>query len=130
MQSCNVQSSQQHMNMDAAIGTGSNSTPSVTNLADPSKDPARKAKSKDPGWKYGYWPDLENKHMVKCTLCGKNLNQGIKRLKQHLAGGFGDVVKCSEVTAEISREMQEYITKNQNRKINDLVIPVPFRMMT
>ncbi|XP_043697308.1 uncharacterized protein LOC122648118, partial [Telopea speciosissima] len=60
---------------------------------DPSEDPARKAKSNDPGWKYGYWPDLTNKNVVKCTLCGKEMSCGIKRLKQHLVGGYGDVIK-------------------------------------
>jgi hypothetical protein len=28
---------------------------------DPAKDPKRKVKSKDPAWKYCYWPDLNKK---------------------------------------------------------------------
>ncbi|KAL6497141.1 hypothetical protein OROGR_029070 [Orobanche gracilis] len=58
---------------------------------DLSKDPTRKAKSSDPGWKYGFWPDLNNKDIVQCILCNKQVHAGIRRLKQHLAGGYGDV---------------------------------------
>jgi hypothetical protein len=28
-------------------------------------------KSTDPGWKYGFWPDLQNKDKVECILCGQ-----------------------------------------------------------
>jgi hypothetical protein len=39
---------------------------------DPKSDPTRKPrKSTDPGWKYGFWPDLQNKDKVECTLCGQ-----------------------------------------------------------
>ncbi|CAD6267769.1 unnamed protein product [Miscanthus lutarioriparius] len=43
--------------------------------------------SSDPGQKYAYWPNLSNKDVVTCTLCGHSFYGGIKRLKQHLAGG-------------------------------------------
>ncbi|KAL6584277.1 hypothetical protein OROMI_003566 [Orobanche minor] len=32
---------------------------------DPSKDPKRKAKSNDPGWKYAFWPNLSNKDLIE-----------------------------------------------------------------
>jgi hypothetical protein len=79
---------------------------------DPSKDPNRKAKSKDPGWKYGFWLDLTNKDLVQCTLCGKQMHSDIKRLKQHLAAGFGDAQKCPKTTATIMREMQDSLKKS------------------
>src|SRR6266508_3637452 len=78
---------------------------------DPSKDLKRKAKSNDPGWKYGFWPDMANKDLVECMLCGKQMHSGIKRLKQHLAAGFGDVQKCPNTTMAIMREMQGYMKK-------------------
>ncbi|KAJ4979567.1 hypothetical protein NE237_010347 [Protea cynaroides] len=116
------------------VGTGSNSLPSVlssaaentvnTSTIDPSIDPARKAKSKDPGWKYGYWPNLANKAVVRCSLCGRDCNQGIKRLKQHLAGGYGDIAKCTKVSVEISKEMRDFIMKNKKRKVEDLDDPM------
>ncbi|VFQ79370.1 unnamed protein product [Cuscuta campestris] len=67
---------------------------------DPSKDPKRKASSNDPGWKYGVWPNMNNKNLVECTLCHKQINGGIGRFKRHLVGGFGDVTKCPNTTTE------------------------------
>ena len=55
-------------------------------------DKSRKAKSNDPGWKYAWWPNVTNKDLVQCFLCGHKNKGGIKRLKQHLIGGFRDVV--------------------------------------
>ena len=60
---------------------------SVAGEYDPKSDPTRKPrKSTDPGWKYGFWPDLQNKDKVECTLCGQVVSGGIKRLKQHWQG--------------------------------------------
>ncbi|WOH04149.1 hypothetical protein DCAR_0623557 [Daucus carota subsp. sativus] len=78
---------------------------------DPFKDPKRKAKSTDPGWKYGFWPDLNNKNVVQCNLCKKNVCSGVRRLKQHLAGGYPDVAMCLKTTTAIQKEMKEYIDK-------------------
>jgi hypothetical protein len=50
-------------------------------------DPKRKARSQDPGWKYGWWPDPTKKEFVQCIFCMKVVPIGIKRFKQHLAGG-------------------------------------------
>lgn len=74
---------------------------------DPSKDPKRKPNSKDIGWRYGYWPDLNKRQLIACSLCGNQLNGGITRLKQHLAGGYGDVKKCDKTTTLIMREMHD-----------------------
>jgi hypothetical protein len=52
---------------------------------DPRTDPKRKAKSSDPGWKYGFWPQIGNRDLVECSLCGVRVNSGIKRLKEHIA---------------------------------------------
>jgi hypothetical protein len=61
---------------------------------DPSKDPKRRpTKSKDPGWKYAFWPDLEDKFKLQCILCGKVVPSGVSRFKKHLAGGFPIVEK-------------------------------------
>jgi hypothetical protein len=49
-----------------------------------------KASSNDPGWQYGYWANLQNRDKVTCTLCDVEVSGGIKRLKEHLAGGYGD----------------------------------------
>jgi hypothetical protein len=61
-------------------------------------DSKRKAKSQDPGWKFGWWPDPTKKDFIQCIFCLKVVPSGIKRFKQHLAGGFSDTTKCSMVT--------------------------------
>uniref|UniRef100_A0A0D9X7P5 BED-type domain-containing protein n=1 Tax=Leersia perrieri TaxID=77586 RepID=A0A0D9X7P5_9ORYZ len=57
----------------------------------------RKAKSNDPGWKYGYWPVIGNRNLVECVLCGHRVNVGIKRLKEHIVGGYDDAIKCPKI---------------------------------
>ncbi|KAL6579978.1 hypothetical protein OROMI_008002 [Orobanche minor] len=54
---------------------------STSSAHDLSKDPKRKAKSSDPGWKYAFWPDLNNKDIVQCCLCNKKMHAWIRRLK-------------------------------------------------
>ena len=86
------------------------SPPSVNNENyDPKTDQARKARSNDPGWKYGYWANLENRDQVTCTLCDIVVCRGIKRLKQHLAGGYGDLKMCAKTTSAIREEMRDYL---------------------
>ena len=67
---------------------------SVNGEYDPTTDKARKAKSDDPGWKYGYWANLSNRNEVTCILCGNPQKGGIKRRKQYLAGGYADAKLC------------------------------------
>ena len=55
---------------------------------DPMVDPKHRAKSNDPGWKYGYWTEIGNRDKVTCNLCKTMTMVGIKRLKEHLAGGY------------------------------------------
>ncbi|CAH9070724.1 unnamed protein product [Cuscuta epithymum] len=83
---------------------------------DPANDPARRAKSNDPGWNHGFWPDLNNKDIVQCRHCNKQMSSGIKRLKQHLAGGYGDVAKCPHTTTELMTEMRAYLMRKSRSK--------------
>jgi hypothetical protein len=66
-------------------------------LAADAVDPKRKARSQDPGWKYGWWPDPTKKDFVQCIFSMKVVPAGIKRFKQHLVGGYGDTIKCVKV---------------------------------
>ncbi|KAF0924650.1 hypothetical protein E2562_010247 [Oryza meyeriana var. granulata] len=93
------------------------SPPSIGSEYDPKNDLARKQrKSTDPRWKYAYWPDLGNKDEVACTLCGGSVRGGIKRLKQHLVGGFGDAKICPKVGTDLRREMAAYLEANKRRR--------------
>jgi hypothetical protein len=74
--------------------------------------PKRKARSHDPGWQFGWWPDTIKKDFVQCVFCKKIVLSGIKRFKQHLAGGFGDTMKCARVPELVSKEMHTYLRRN------------------
>ncbi|KAL9676498.1 hypothetical protein QQ045_004712 [Rhodiola kirilowii] len=87
---------------------------------DPSKDPTRKAKSPDPGWKYGFWSDVNKKDMIECTLCNNKVHGGIKRMKMHLTNGYPEVTMCENTTTAIIKEMREAIEKGK-RKTNVLL---------
>jgi hypothetical protein len=76
---------------------------------DPKTDLARKGNLEDPGWKYAYWPNLQNKDVVACTLCGTSFYGGIKRVKKHLAGGFRDTRMCIKTTTAIRMEMRDIL---------------------
>src|SRR6266540_1814150 len=82
----------------------------------PSTDPKWKLKSKDPGWKYGYWPEIGNRDKVMCTLCNTVTKGGIKRLKEHLAGGYSDALICPNTTTEIRIEMGDYLRNNKRNR--------------
>ena len=48
---------------------------------------------------------------MTCTLC-----RGIKRLKQHLAGGYGDLKMCAKTTTAIRKEMRDYLEGNRRKR--------------
>jgi len=41
---------------------------------------------------------------------------GIKRLKQHLAGGYGDAVMCQKTTTPIRKQMTDYLESNRRKR--------------
>ena len=83
---------------------------------DPLKDQSRRPKSNDPGWKYAYYVEAEKRELIQCALCPKQIKGGIKRLKQHLAGGYGDIVKCPNTTREIAKEMNEALNNGKHAR--------------
>ena len=49
---------------------------------DPLKDPKRKPKSDDPGWKYAYYVEPGKRELIQCTLCPRQIKRGILRVKK------------------------------------------------
>jgi len=86
-------------------------------LAAMAEDKKRKAKSSDPGWKYGFWPDIGKKEFIQCIFCKKVVPAGIKRFKQHLAGGYSDAVKCGEAPELVRREMNGYLVTRSRTQV-------------
>jgi hypothetical protein len=95
---------------------GSVAAPANADGYDPMADPKRRAKSNDPGWKYGYWTEIGNREKVTCILCKTVTTGGIKRLKEHLVGGYADTTMCSQTTTEIRKEMKAYLDKNKRNR--------------
>jgi hypothetical protein len=83
---------------------------------DPLKDQSRRPKSNDPRWKYTYYVEAGKRELIQCALCPKQIKGGIKRLKQHLAGGYGDIVKCPNTTREIAKEMNEALNNGKRAR--------------
>jgi hypothetical protein len=81
-------------------------------LAAMAKDPKIHSKSKDPRWKYGFWPYEGKRDMVQCIFCRKVVPAEIKRFKQQIAGGYGDVEKCSTAPAIVRKELYDFLKKN------------------
>ena len=80
---------------------------------DPFKDPKRRpTKSKDPTWKYAFWPDLNKRLLLQCNLCGKQITSGPCRTKKHLAGGFTILSMCTKSIPKIQKEMHDYLRTN------------------
>ena len=48
---------------------------------------------------------------MQCIFCKKVVPSGIKRIKQHLAGGYGDAVKCSKAPEMVRKDMHAYLKK-------------------
>ena len=99
---------------------GNNTAASPASVAaeyDPKTDPKRRpANSKDPGWEFGYWEDPKDRDKVTCKLCNKKIPGGIKRFKQHLAGGYGDVIICPQTNTELRKKMKAYLDGNKRRR--------------
>jgi hypothetical protein len=92
------------------------SPPSLNNENyDPKTDKVRKANSNGPGWKYGYWENLQ-KIKVTCNLYDTEVSGGIKGLKQHLLGGYGDTKMCPNTTTSIRKKMRYYLESNKRAR--------------
>lgn len=69
----------------------------------------------DIGWRFGESVD-GSKRKIKCKFCGKVINGGITRLKQHLAHKKGDVAPCACVSVEVKKDMMEILTNYKDNK--------------
>jgi hypothetical protein len=98
------------------MSAGSAAAPVNVDDYDLMADPKQRARSNDPGWKYGYWTEIGNRDKVTCNLCKTVTVGGIKRLKEHLAGGYVDTVMCSKTSIEIGKEMRAYLENNKRNR--------------
>ncbi|XP_028055925.1 uncharacterized protein LOC114260062 [Camellia sinensis] len=69
------------------------------------------------GWKFGI-PLENNRHKIRCKFCGKELNGGITRLKQHLAHMKGQVASCANVSGEVRTLMMDHLNNYKGKKLD------------
>ncbi|MQL89735.1 hypothetical protein Taro_022319 [Colocasia esculenta] len=70
----------------------------------------------DPGWAHGTLLDARQKK-VKYNWCSKEMFGGIYRLKQHLAGIAGNVLKCPSCPHEVRNEIKTYMKGKKTEKL-------------
>ncbi|XP_028077473.1 uncharacterized protein LOC114279431 [Camellia sinensis] len=76
-----------------------------------------KLPSDDIGWKFGI-PLENNRHKIRCKFCGKELNGGITRLKQHLAHMKGQVAPCANVSGEVRTLMMDHLNNYKEKNLD------------
>ena len=78
---------------------------------------------KDSGWKYGYLADPKNKNNITCSFCSKEAKGGIYRLKQHLVGGFRNIIACQKCPEHVKVEIREFMQKKKDEKDDLNLLP-------
>jgi hypothetical protein len=69
--SCSHTCTEQTIVMESAGSTSAAAVPIDVDAYDPMQDSKRRAKSNDPGWKYGYWAEIGNRNKVSCKNGGR-----------------------------------------------------------
>ncbi|KAL4183486.1 hypothetical protein AMTRI_Chr11g98470 [Amborella trichopoda] len=69
----------------------------------------------DVTWQYG--TKVNDKGIVRCNFCNKEMGGGIYRLKEYLAWVKGNVTGCKEVLLEIKQQIIKIITEGKYKKI-------------
>ncbi|KAJ0685123.1 putative transcription factor/ chromatin remodeling BED-type(Zn) family [Helianthus annuus] len=95
-----------------ASASNSNSTTSTAkSISISSSDPSRKYGTQDPNCRTN----------ISCNFCGKMCKGGVYRLKQHLIGGFKNVVDCTKCPAHVRDEMLTYMQQKQMSKVENVM---------
>jgi len=91
---------------DSDEGASASAAGSQSDGYDPLKDPRRTPNSDDPGWKYAYYVEPGKRELIQSSLCPRRITGGISRVKQHLVGGYKDIIKCPNTTTAIAKELK------------------------
>ncbi|KAJ9169732.1 hypothetical protein P3X46_017890 [Hevea brasiliensis] len=70
----------------------------------------------DPGWAHVIQVSENNTNDLQCMYCMKVYKGGINRIKQHLAGGYENVIRCPKCPEDVRNQMQEFIAKKREQK--------------
>jgi hypothetical protein len=85
-------------------------------MVEMAKDIKRKARPLDLGLNCGFWPGIAKEEMMQHIFC-QEVPARIKRFKQHLVGGFGNIWKCPRAPEVVRQKMVDYFKKNARNKM-------------
>ncbi|KAK8983136.1 hypothetical protein V6N11_057890 [Hibiscus sabdariffa] len=77
----------------------------------------------DPARKYGK-QDPTNRNNFTCDFCGKVSKGGVYRMKQHLLGGFKNVLDCLECPEHVKEEIKTFMLKKAELKATHSMLPL------
>ena len=78
--------------------------------------PSEGSNKKDPAWQYAHLENPQYNNRFKCNFCGKISNEGVYRVKQHLARVYRNVSVCPKCPAKVREEIREYMIKKRQKK--------------
>ncbi|XP_057987302.1 uncharacterized protein LOC110640419 [Hevea brasiliensis] len=70
----------------------------------------------DSGWAHVIQVSENNTNDLQCMYCMKVYKGGINRIKQHLTGGYKNVVRYPKYPEDVRNQMQEFIAKKREQK--------------
>ncbi|XP_042019102.1 uncharacterized protein LOC121766940 [Salvia splendens] len=73
--------------------------------------------AQDPARKYAT-PNPKTRYLLACNFCSKNITSGVRRVKEHLVGGFKNVTACSKCPSHVRDEIIEFMKKKEDAKLD------------
>ncbi|XP_028062825.1 uncharacterized protein LOC114266138 [Camellia sinensis] len=58
-----------------------------------------------------------------CNFCDKEMNGGVYRVKQHLAGGYKNVVACKKCPSHVKDEIKDSMSQKSQSKVQLRMVP-------
>ncbi|XP_042012124.1 uncharacterized protein LOC121760536 [Salvia splendens] len=73
--------------------------------------------AQDPARKYAT-PNPKTRYLFTCNFCSKNITSGVRRVKEHLVGGFKNVTACPKCPSHVRDEIIEFMKKKEDAKLD------------
>lgn len=76
----------------------------------------------DPARKYATLVDPQkSRYDFKCNFCDKVMKGGVRRVKEHIVGGFRNVTKCAKCPPHVREEIIAFMKKKEDAKVTNLM---------
>ncbi|KAI7727262.1 hypothetical protein M8C21_032865, partial [Ambrosia artemisiifolia] len=78
-----------------------------------------KYRKTDPGWKYNFLKNPDDKKSVTCRFCSKVTKGGIFRTKLHQIRGNRNVKSCVKCPQDVKDDLNAYVLNQKAKKTNE-----------